>query len=85
MDPRTMYFQIAGARRMLRAILGFVGLVSLSFGVLILLIPWILQFLIGGTFIFIGFVLLGFAWRRRRAPQPPIEPGQEPDVIDQWR
>lgn len=56
-----------------------------SFGVLIVLLPRLLQFLVGGTFIMLGVARSGAAWRRRSPHRGPREPGNEPDVVDEWR
>lgn len=86
MDPRNIYVGISNARRVLRWVLTLLGILLVSFGLLILAIPWLLQYLVGGLFILIGMALLGVAWRRRFAPRRmPPEQNQEPDVVDDWR
>jgi hypothetical protein len=86
MDWQNIYLGFAGANRMLRSILTVLGLILVSFGVLIVLLPMLLQFLVGGFFILIGVAVLGAAWRRRLPPlRRPFEPNGEPDVVDEWR
>ncbi len=85
MDWQELRFGWMAANRTLRSILIVLGLVLVSFGVLIVVLPRLLQFLVGGTFIVLGMALLGAAWRRRRPRRGPGEPGEEPDVIDEWR
>jgi hypothetical protein len=85
MDWHNYYYRVSGANRAFRAVLVFLGLVLLAFGLLILLLPWLLQFLIGGAFMLAGAAILGAAWRRRLPPRQPHEPGDEPNVIDEWR
>jgi uncharacterized membrane protein YqjE len=85
MDWQNIHFGIASANRMFRSMLTIVGLMLLSFGVLIVVLPWLLQFLVGGTFILLGVALLGAAWRSRWTRRIPKEQDTEPDVIDEWR
>lgn len=85
MDWHNYHYRFSGASRPFRAILTSAGLLLVAFGVLILLVPWLLQLLVGMTFVMIGLAILGFAWRRPVQPQPPRETGGEPDVIDDWR
>lgn len=85
MDWQNIHFGISSANRMLRSILAFLGLILVSFGVLIIVLPQLLQLLVGGTFILIGVAVLGAAWRRHLTTRRPIEPNNEPDVIDEWR
>ncbi len=84
MDWRNYSFTFFNPGHALRVVLTFVGILLLSVGILIIVIPWVLQFLIGGTFIVVGALLLGAAWRRRQGP-PPHEAGGESDVVDEWR
>ncbi len=41
------------------------GLLLVMFGVLVLLFPWILNFVIAGVFIFAGMTMIGVAWSAR--------------------
>lgn len=43
------------------------GLLLIVFGVLILIAPWILNYIIAGMFIFCGATMIGIAWNARRA------------------
>jgi Flp pilus assembly protein TadB len=69
--------------RAMRSVLTVLGLLLVAFGVLIVVLPKLLQFLVGGFFILAGVSVLAAVWRRR--PQRRYEPGEEPDVIDDWR
>jgi membrane protein required for beta-lactamase induction len=77
--------RVSDIGRTLRSLLTVLGLVLVLFGVLIVLMPKLLQFLVGGVFILVGVSVLAAAWGRRRPPQRRYEPGEEPDVIDDWR
>lgn len=85
MDWQSFQFGMSSASRLLRSMLTLLGLMLLSFGVLIMVLPWLLQFLVGATFILIGMALLGAAWRRRVPPRVRPEQNNEPEVIDDWR
>lgn len=86
MDWQNIYLGMSSANRMLRSMLTILGLILVSFGVLIVLLPMLLQFLVGGFFILIGVAVLGAAWRRRLPPpRRPLEQNGESDVVDEWR
>lgn len=84
-DWHNQYFRFTNLGGTFRLVLAFIGTVLLTFGLLILLLPWLLQFLIGGAFILAGAAILGAALRRRLPPVQRREPGDETDVIDEWR
>jgi hypothetical protein len=86
MDWQNFQFRISSANRLLRSVLTVLGVLLVSFGVLIVLLPMLLQFLVGGTFILIGVTVLGVAWRRRTASSHRSDPpAGETDVVDEWR
>jgi hypothetical protein len=85
MGWRRFEFGASNAGRVLRPVLTLLGIVLVSFGILIVVLPKLLQFLVGGLFILIGVSVLAAAWGRRAAPRRRGEPGNEPEVVDDWR
>lgn len=84
MYGQDFQFRVMNLGRSLRILLTAAGLVLLGFGLLVLLIPQLLQLLVGGLFILAGVTLLGVAWRRRRLP-PSSRQTYESDIVDEWR
>lgn len=55
------------------------GLLLIVFGVLILIVEWLLRFIVAGILILAGFSLLGLAWRLRgRVTYRRIDTGPPP-------
>jgi hypothetical protein len=85
MQWQRFEFGASNVGRVLRPALTLLGIVLVSFGILIVVLPKLLQFLVGGLFILIGVSVLAAAWGRRVPPGRRGEPGSEPEVIDDWR
>jgi len=86
MEWRTYSFGTWHADRAFGTVLAVLGVLLVTFGVLVIVLPRLLQFLVGGVFIMMGAGLLGAGLRHRHLPRQRLGPYSEPDIVeDEWR